>query len=126
MSLRDLGLRLQLGPHAGRSCVRPIPAKRVFTLIHDNGIHLVNVDFCGCERRQPSRTQLLRSEVMLSTTRRPQSGATFRVLEHFEMLSATGRLSNHEFYNALARTTDNTGLRIPKVFGIYFPRRDPH
>ena len=84
-------------------------------MIHETGIHLVNVDFCGCERRQPSRTQLLRAEVMPSTTSFPKTGATFRVLELFEMLSATGRLSNHEFYNALERITDNTGISVPKV-----------
>lgn len=115
MTLRDLGLRLALGPHAESACTNPQPGREDFTVLHDNGIHLVNVNFCGCELRVARRIQLLRVEIFPSTYRFPSTGATFRLLETFEKLATTGKLSPYEHYNGLLRMTDNTGVDIPKV-----------
>lgn len=113
--MQKLGLRLALGPHSGKPCTNPQAGREDFTILHDNGIHLVNIDFCGCERRVAHRTQLLRAEIFPSTYRFPWTGATLRVLETFEKLATTGKLSPYEHYNSLLRMTDNTGVSIPKV-----------
>lgn len=115
VTLQNLGLRISLGPHGRSGCTNPEPGRDGFTILHDNSIHHVNVDFCGCEQRVARRLQLLRAEIFPSTYRFPWSGATFRLLESFEKLATTGKLSPYEHYNGLARMTDNTGVDIPKV-----------
>ncbi|KAF8833926.1 hypothetical protein BDN67DRAFT_915996 [Paxillus ammoniavirescens] len=49
-TLKDCGLRIQLGHHIGDKCCRPRPAvKDEFIVLHSNGVHVVSVDFCGCD-----------------------------------------------------------------------------
>ncbi|KAJ7576762.1 hypothetical protein C8J56DRAFT_765507, partial [Mycena floridula] len=81
VSLRSLGLRVQLG-HGGNS---PCPMRNEtpdrFTVIHSNGIHIVSVDFCKCHEGSTSGEeyrQLLRNEWVPSTHLEPQTAATFR------------------------------------------------
>ncbi|KAF9024498.1 hypothetical protein BDZ89DRAFT_954690, partial [Hymenopellis radicata] len=114
VTLRALGLRLQLGHDDGHPCVNPQPGPNDFTILHSNGIHKVNVDFCGCEHRVAHRLQMLRAEVFPVTTRHPKTGATLRLLEDFEMLSSSGKMSTYEHYNALVAMTDHTGVSVPK------------
>ncbi|KAL6303051.1 hypothetical protein BKA93DRAFT_818202 [Sparassis latifolia] len=44
----------------------------------------------------------------------PKTAATFRLLETFHLISAQSKISGYEFYTALARRTDNTGVNPPK------------
>jgi len=48
-SLRNIGHRVQLGRQPGEICTSPQWSTRPFTMIHTNGIHLLNVCFCGCD-----------------------------------------------------------------------------
>lgn len=113
-TLHKLGLRLQLNHANGRPCPCPT-APTLFTMLHTNGIHHVNVDFCGCEKQVPKRIQLLRLELYPATSRNPCTAATMRLLETFEKLVASGKTSAYEHYKSLERMTDNTGLTVPKV-----------
>ena len=61
------------------------------------------------------RTQLLRADLFPSTSRRPRTTATFRLLRMQERLSGHGKLTTYEHYKALERLTDSWGLQIPKV-----------
>ncbi|KAG2063202.1 hypothetical protein BDR04DRAFT_1038893, partial [Suillus decipiens] len=45
-----------------------------------------------------------------STTANPKSAATFHVLDEFPLLSFESKVSTYEFYSALMRASDNTGL----------------
>ncbi|KAF9065246.1 hypothetical protein BDP27DRAFT_1197275, partial [Rhodocollybia butyracea] len=45
---KSLGLRIQLGHKAGSACLLPQPAHTDFAVLHTNGIHEINLDFCGC------------------------------------------------------------------------------
>ncbi|KAH7906698.1 hypothetical protein BJ138DRAFT_1219360 [Hygrophoropsis aurantiaca] len=111
VSLKKLGLRIQLGHSTGDKCVAPTRAHGDdFTVVDSHGIHEVALDFCGCERMQNHTNQLLRMAWFPSTTDDPKTAATFRVLEQFHLLSFESKVSSHEFYHALARLTDNTGL----------------
>ncbi|KAJ7245591.1 hypothetical protein C8J57DRAFT_1082308 [Mycena rebaudengoi] len=50
-TLRQLGLRMQLGHWAGyeHRCPVPEPIRDdVFVVIYDHGVHEVALDFCGC------------------------------------------------------------------------------
>ncbi|KAG2086968.1 uncharacterized protein F5147DRAFT_561737, partial [Suillus discolor] len=49
MSLKALGLRVQLGHPVGQCCILPRHTfNSEFVLIDTNGIHEVGLDFCGC------------------------------------------------------------------------------
>lgn len=45
----------------------------------------------------------------------PSTAATFRVLETFQLLNFTSKISGWEFYRAIARQSDNTGTCPPPV-----------
>ncbi|KAF8867888.1 hypothetical protein BD779DRAFT_1482742, partial [Infundibulicybe gibba] len=86
ITLKQLGLRYQLGHPIGHACPNPSQAR--------------DGDFV-----------LLRARLYPSTTVQPQTAATFRVLESFQLLSFMSKCSAYEFYRTLARRTDNTGTR---------------
>ncbi|THU82219.1 hypothetical protein K435DRAFT_590194, partial [Dendrothele bispora CBS 962.96] len=61
-SLRALGLRIQFGHEDGSICTSPEKGPVKFAVIASNGLHHVNIDFCGCARGAsvPHWKQLLR------------------------------------------------------------------
>ncbi|KAG2358630.1 hypothetical protein BDR07DRAFT_1452640 [Suillus spraguei] len=110
-TLKHLGLRIQLGDHAGQSCHNPKPAREDdFVVIDVHGIHEVGLDFCSCANAPSHYRQLLRGRFFPSTTTDPRTAATFAVLEHFHLLSFESKVSTYEFYHCLARRSDNTGI----------------
>ncbi|KIK42783.1 hypothetical protein CY34DRAFT_58396, partial [Suillus luteus UH-Slu-Lm8-n1] len=111
MSLKKLGLRVQLGHAIGENCILPRKAfNDDFVLIDTNGIHEMAVDFCACERSQTHTKQLLRMGWFPSTSVDPRTAATFRLLQHYQILSFESKASAYEFYHSLVRISDNTGL----------------
>ncbi|KAJ6488184.1 hypothetical protein C8R47DRAFT_978857 [Mycena vitilis] len=122
-TLRDLGLRVQLGHKRGEPCpgtlaLSPEARKKAdeasFCIVDSNAIHEVTVDFCTCGKAQSRPIQLLRARFFPATTLRPSSAATFRVLRRFHKMSFESKCSAFEFYNALARETNNTGNFQPR------------
>ncbi|KAG1817161.1 uncharacterized protein BJ212DRAFT_1576808 [Suillus subaureus] len=115
ISLKKLGLRMQLGHPVGEHCLLPQRAfNDDFTLIDTNGIHEIGLDFCGCEVAERHTKQLLRTAWFPATSTDPRSAATFRILEQYHLLSFKSKASGYEFYHSLARLTDNTGLQPRK------------
>ncbi|KAH7903909.1 hypothetical protein BJ138DRAFT_1019877, partial [Hygrophoropsis aurantiaca] len=108
ITLKGLGLRIQLGHNPGEQCIYPV-AHDDFVVVDCHGIHEVSLDFCQCETAETKITQLLRVRWFPSTVRDPQSAATFAVLEQFHLLSFESKASAFEFYYSVARRTDNTG-----------------
>jgi hypothetical protein len=116
VSLKALGLRVQLGHSTGERCPNPAPAfGDAFVVLDDHGIHNVGLDFCNCELAEVATTQLLRFRWFPATVVNPKTAVTFRLLERFHLQSFEGKTSPFEFYNTLAWETDNTGIRRPKV-----------
>ena len=114
--LKLLGVRVQLGHRLGQICPKSYSANAdVFIVIDVTGIHDVNVRFFGCEAAPPSYIQLLRARWYPSTCVEPHTVATFRLLEHYQLLAANSKITHAEFYNSLAQVTDNTGLFPPPV-----------
>ncbi|KAF8121256.1 hypothetical protein EV363DRAFT_1406388 [Boletus edulis] len=119
-TLRDLGLRVQLGHLPTRPCHNPERcAGDLFIVINTMGIHPVALDFCNCESATSHFQQLLRmawfpatirGHEFAATSSRPQSAATFRVLKQFQLLSLESKISSYKYYNSLVRLVDNTGL----------------
>ncbi|KAI0054994.1 hypothetical protein BV25DRAFT_1922198 [Artomyces pyxidatus] len=110
VSLRDLGLRIQLGHLPGRACKFPEPGARDFVAIDVNGIHSVALDFCGCSQVE-HRIQLLRAAWWPATPIDPQTAATFAALDLFQRLNLQGKLNVYDYWNSLVLKTDNTGLK---------------
>ncbi|KAF8142768.1 hypothetical protein K438DRAFT_1475084, partial [Mycena galopus ATCC 62051] len=62
-SLKKVGLRIQFGHPPREVCHNPQPGHTDFVVLHDNGIHTVAVDYCGCDSAQRAEPyiQLLRA-----------------------------------------------------------------
>lgn len=116
-TLKGLGLRIQLGHIDSSKCHNPKRASNDdFVVVDSNGVHSVALDFCHCGHSSASpEIQLLRSRWYPATGGNPKSAATFRVLEIFHILSFESKCSGFEFYNALSRLTDNSGVHPEKV-----------
>jgi CxC2 like cysteine cluster associated with KDZ transposases len=104
--------------HQGDPC--PIPGDVVenFTVVAMNGVHSIDVQFCGCYGTaggSHSRVQLLRAGLLPPTHTRPISAFTFDVLDSFHLLTLQGKTSAYDYYLSLAHKTDNTGLLDTKV-----------
>lgn len=116
VTLKSLGLRVQLGHQPGEICVNPKPAfNDDFTILDNHGVHAIGLDFCACESAKAPPIQLLRRRWYPATGTYPRSAATFRLLETFQLLSFESKVSGHEFYRSLARRTDNMGIEPTKV-----------
>ncbi|KAG0693373.1 hypothetical protein DFH29DRAFT_985500 [Suillus ampliporus] len=96
--------RLELCHTTGQKCLNPRRAfNDDFIVVDTHGIHKVSLDFCNCATAQSHIQQLLQISY-------PKTTATFRILEHYHLLSFESKVSAFEFYNALSRMSDNTGL----------------
>jgi hypothetical protein len=107
---KDLGVRFQLGHAGGRTCPTLERGHSDFVVIASNGIHHINVDFCGCPGRPDHRIQLLEMRWWPSTPVAPQTVATMEVLRSFHILNLEGRVPPTDFYRSLERRTDGHGL----------------
>ena len=126
VTLKDLGLRIQLGHALGVRCLNPRPATgNEFTVVHSNGIHSVALDFCACETAPGRIAQLLRSRLFPATAISPRAAATFHVLQHFQVLSFESKVSAFEYYNTLSQLTDNI-ISPPPVGNSLCSTADPY
>ncbi|KAG1902615.1 uncharacterized protein F5891DRAFT_1127573 [Suillus fuscotomentosus] len=91
--------------HRIKCCYNPA-ACQDFVILHVNGIHEVNLDFCGCETTQSPTTQLLHIRWFPATVLEPKTTATFKLLRHFHILSFESK--------TLTRLTHNRGVVIVK------------
>jgi hypothetical protein len=117
-TLANIGLRVQLGHAPGHFCSNPKPAPHNFTVVHTNGVHSVNVNYCECDHYAQAgshRQQLLRRQWFPATHKEPKSCATFTVLEQFHMHNLQGKITGYDFYSALEKLSDNSGLKKFKV-----------
>ncbi|KAG2104983.1 hypothetical protein BD769DRAFT_1612896 [Suillus cothurnatus] len=113
-NLWDLSLRLQLGHPPGERCSNPSSIHNDFVVLNINGVHDVTLHFCECQTAQSRTTQLLRMCWFPATTLEPKIAATFRLLHNFHILSFESKASTFEYWQTLARLTNNTGLDPPK------------
>ncbi|TFK60104.1 hypothetical protein BDN72DRAFT_779836, partial [Pluteus cervinus] len=111
-SLKNLGLRFQLGHRFGDICSNAKQsADDDFVVIHINGIHEVSVDYCNCDDHEEPIIQVLRYGWFPATPRRPRTAATLMALRHFQIHSFESKCSGSEFYQSLTRLGDNTGIQ---------------
>ena len=115
-SLRKAGLSVQLGHHTGDVCTNPNTC--AFTVIHRTGIHMVDMQFCGCSQASQHGNhvqQLMRHQLFPATTMNPQTAATFAFLEYAQILSVQSKLSLYDYYISIKILTDATYTSAVKV-----------
>ncbi|KAJ6556339.1 hypothetical protein B0H19DRAFT_947312 [Mycena capillaripes] len=111
-SLKKLGVRIQLGHVFGDKCSNPARSHGDdFVIIGSHTIDEVGLDYCNCGKAQPRTIQLLRMRLYPATETSPRTAVTFAALDRFEHMALESKCSGYEFYNSLARETDNTGLQ---------------
>ena len=127
-SLREAGHVLQLGHHPNDLCTNPQRSTRTFTVIHTNGIHLIDLAYCACSEagRHGTRTQqLVRRRLFPATTLDPQTACTFSLLKAAQLLSLQSKLSLYDYYLSIEKLTDATGTTDVNVSCLYsHPRTD--
>ena len=81
-------------------------------MIHDNGAHFVDVQFCECEGSTDwveNYRQLLRVAWYPASFDRPRTAFTFDVLDTYHKLTLQGKLNLYDFYLSTMQKTDNCG-----------------
>src|SRR5882724_3583584 len=117
-TLADIGLCIQLGHPPGKSCSNPHRGYDEFTVIHTNGLHHVHIDYCECDLFADygsHRQQLLQQQWYPATHNEPQTCAMFALLKHFHMQNLQGKVAGYDYYSALEKLMDNTGMSKIKV-----------
>ncbi|KAI6137694.1 hypothetical protein BKA82DRAFT_4334621 [Pisolithus tinctorius] len=88
---------LQLAPK-NRSCL---------IVVHTNGIHYCNVQYCRCPGADDSHIQLMQAGMFPATTKATRTAFTFQVLDDFVRDNVECGTSAMNFYSKLRRITSN-------------------
>lgn len=90
-----MGLVIQLGHPPRQPCMNPRPSNAKYFMVFDSDyVHKVNMNFCDCELATVSRDiQLLRHRLYPASSVDPETCATFRSLEYFQMLTFMSKVS---------------------------------
>ncbi|KAJ7797170.1 hypothetical protein B0H14DRAFT_2271569, partial [Mycena olivaceomarginata] len=111
-------VRIQLGHPLGERCPNPARAWRGlddFVIVGSHTIDEVGLDYCDCASVKAKPIQLLRMRLYPATGTNPRSAATFACLRRFSHMTLESKCSAYEFYNSLARETNNTGTEPSRV-----------
>ncbi|KAJ7661813.1 hypothetical protein B0H17DRAFT_1185128 [Mycena rosella] len=126
-SLYSLGLVVQLGHPPGFTCGTSTPTHKDFVVINLTGIHHVKLAFCECDSHISHRQQLMRVRLWPATVKKPQTCATFAVIQLFQIINCLGKVAAHNFIRSLELLTNNDGLTPPPVhsFLLFDSQRHP-
>ncbi|KAF8600744.1 hypothetical protein BDV93DRAFT_400433, partial [Ceratobasidium sp. AG-I] len=108
-TLQTLGLVLPLGEHTTRC---PQGQVKSFTLGDINGLHEINLAFCGYPNAADHPVQLLQSRIYPCSDADPSSGFTFALLRQFHLASTKAKMPAKAFYMVMQRQTHNSHPRV--------------
>ncbi|KAH9836221.1 uncharacterized protein C8Q71DRAFT_708478 [Rhodofomes roseus] len=112
--LKKLGVRIQLGHPTGERCPNPKRAfNDDFVILDITGVHHVGLDYCDCPQKVHLPHQLMRARLFPATVTNPKTAATYHLMEHFHLLRTQSKISAYEFYQGIARQTDNVSPEDP-------------
>ncbi|KAF9503416.1 hypothetical protein BS47DRAFT_1309791, partial [Hydnum rufescens UP504] len=102
VALANLGLCVQLNHASDEQDVCPSPKAGLsnFIVLHVNGLHSVNIIFCGCSKTCSVLNQLLQHGLFPTTVQQPQTCSTFQLLHYFHLQSIQLKVSTIHFYQA--------------------------
>ncbi|KAI0061020.1 hypothetical protein BV25DRAFT_1827265 [Artomyces pyxidatus] len=109
-SLRELGLVIRLG-HGGKPCPFAQPTATV-TIVHTNGIHTCDVDYCGCMppgEYVPVATplQLANAGLFPATFKQPRTATTFQASREFNQFTLQAKINAQDYHAVKLRLTNN-------------------
>ena len=107
---------MQLGHRPGRPC--PNRRQKTITVLHTNGIHVLDVYVCHCQAGLEAYRQLLRHAWFPATPLEPETCATFDVMARFQTENLQGKITATDFYEALVMSTDGWHRHQPPVSGL--------
>ncbi|KAJ7360905.1 hypothetical protein DFH08DRAFT_684019 [Mycena albidolilacea] len=85
---RDLKIRYQIGHPSSEDCSTNYLGKSGdFVVLHDNGIHVLDIDFCCCTGSPSQVAQLLNIGWFPATHKDPSTAATLSMLRRFHRLN---------------------------------------
>ena len=103
MSLKELGLVIQLNHAIDDPCVNPVSTfNDDFVILDSHGIHSVCLKYCNCHQTVSRPVQLLCARPFPATVVDPKTAATFRLLDAYQLLSFTSKVSGFEFYQSIS------------------------
>ncbi|KAF7366132.1 CxC2 domain-containing protein [Mycena venus] len=118
--LKEIGLRVQLGHCSNDCCLEPSPLHKEFVVLHTTGINKVDVDACNCPECQlwagAPKEQLLHAGWFPVTDNRPRTCATTDMLNHFLAETYQSKTTLYDYYMALEKLTNNTGIKPPNRY----------
>ncbi|KAF7798547.1 hypothetical protein EIP86_009769 [Pleurotus ostreatoroseus] len=122
VSLAELGLKIHLGHRVRGTC--GLGQRRELVVLHTNGLHKVNVVFCGCDTSVKPWQQLMRVRWWPATVLNPSTVATFEVMRQFHYQNLHGNITAYDFYRSLEFLTNGrlsehvaVGLFIREILG---------
>ncbi|KAK7017104.1 hypothetical protein VNI00_018673 [Paramarasmius palmivorus] len=110
-------LVIQLGHPVGVKCKGRLVPRSGFVVVDVEGVQEVTLQYCGCQRSEEvgrEWQQLMRFRLFPATVEEPHTAFTFRVLNHFHVLTLKGKVTLYDFYAALESLTDGSGTRDVK------------
>ncbi|KAJ6504786.1 hypothetical protein C8R47DRAFT_1174651 [Mycena vitilis] len=84
-----------------------------FVVLHDNGIHVIDVAFCGCLGSPSEAEQLFNIGWYAATYDTPSTAASLSLMRRFHTLNLSARTPAYDFYNTLVLLTNSDGLNKP-------------
>ncbi|KAF8897005.1 hypothetical protein CPB85DRAFT_1440109 [Mucidula mucida] len=119
-TLAEIGLTVQLGHLGGHLCPSPHVTTNSFTVVHTNGVHCVNLHFCGCTTADSDYyAQLLQSSLYPATPQQPQTAVSFDLLRLMHSLNCTGKLPAWDLWKLLeTMTEERTHVAPPNWYKV--------
>lgn len=108
LELQNLGLVIPLG-HDGDFCpgVSKVTFPDDLSVVDSNGVHKCSVQFCKCHGHESKALQLIRAGIFPATTKKPQTGFTFRCMRDFHAYTLASKGSAYDYIKALDRKTND-------------------
>ncbi|KAK7024290.1 hypothetical protein VNI00_016414 [Paramarasmius palmivorus] len=113
VTLKTLGLRIQLGHPSGHICSMPRQARAGFVVVDIDSTQEVDVYFCMCQHPDvvgEQWQQLMRFELFPATSIQPHTAFTFRLLRFFHTLTLQGKINIYDYYISIQNRTDGAGI----------------
>lgn len=108
--LSELGAVVNLG-HGGEHCDSG-RRTRLMTVVHERGVWKANVRFCNCcgsnKHATPEGAQLLKAGFWPASWDTPRTVFTMGLMEQFRLQSVHAHTNAYDFFNYLARRTNDT------------------
>jgi hypothetical protein len=84
-------------------------------VLHDNGIHVIDIEFCNCVGSPSQVDQLIDIGWFPATSLSPASAASLSLLRRFHALNLQAWVPTYNFYNALILLRHGSGVKKPPV-----------